>query len=59
MNIHTENLKLLTSKLNMQKLSLKYYLCMICCIYIKQVYQGLMVDYYERLRLFGDKIGLT
>jgi len=50
MNVHMENLRLLISTLNMQNLRLKYYLCMICCNvnhynYIKQVYQGLMVDY--------------
>jgi len=59
MNIHKENLKLSISKLNMQKLSLKYYLCMICCNvnhynYIKQVYQGLMVDYLISLTLDRD-----
>jgi hypothetical protein len=59
MNIHKENLKLSISKLNIQKLSLKYYLCMICCNanyynYIKQVYKGLMIDYLIFFTLDGD-----
>ena len=59
MNVHMKNLQLLISKLNMQKLRLKYYLCMICCNanhynYTKQVYQSLMVDYLTFLTLDED-----
>ena len=59
MKIRMENIKCLISKLNMQKLRFKYHLCKICCNAnhykcIKQVYEGLMVDYLIVLTLDKD-----